>query len=118
MILSNYRVVVKKEMQIGAVDKWEYVNVYENTLLILLKIFIKRLMFCTEDHKLDLGQLGAWLSMSAEESVLTASGGRLFCPTAREENRLRKLTVLLCQEPLINHKRGAWSRVWGLGSGL
>jgi len=51
----------------------------------------KRLMFSTKSHIILLGQLGACLSKADEESFLTASLFRLFCPAAREENRFKEI---------------------------
>jgi len=48
-------------------------------------------MFSTKNRIILLGQLGACLSKASEESFLTASLFRLFCPAAREENRFKEI---------------------------
>ncbi len=71
----------------------------------------KKLTFSTKDHNIILGQFGACLISATEES-LTASQIRLFCPTAREENRLRKLRCPIYRT--ASHEAQVWCENYGL----
>ena len=87
------------------VNNCEYVdNFPSRTTLNTLR---KRLTFSRKDHNIILRQFGAWLTIYTEEPFGCLLGKSVL-PTAREENRLRKLRCpIYIGQSLMKHKYGA-----------
>ncbi len=116
-----FKISINSSSKEGGVQRgklWTNVNMWITSSSIspshaTMNTLRKSLMFSTENHKITLGQFGASLSKAPEESFLTASPCRLFCPTAREENRLRKLMVSYMYRTASYEAQG-WCEDYGL----